>query len=99
MQADRTRVQPLEKGNGPAAEKLLDADFSWIDSEGIMWTREDAFRAGLKWLVASADDVKITEHKYCKVVWIQENQGNKYVAYFWFSARRAGVFCAPTKST
>ena len=45
VQADRTRVQALEKGNGPAAGKLLDADFSWIDSEGIMWAWEDAFRA------------------------------------------------------
>src|SRR5581483_5410817 len=24
-----------------------------------------------------------TEHKYGKVVWIQNNQGNKYAAHFW----------------
>jgi hypothetical protein len=26
---------------------------------------------------------KITEHKYGKVIWIQENVGNKYAAHFW----------------
>jgi len=83
VQADRAVVQALEKSDRVTAEKLLDADFSWIDSEGIMWSKEDAFRAGLKPLVPSGDDVKITEHKYGKVVWIQENQGNKYVAHFW----------------
>ncbi len=27
--------------------------------------------------------MKVTEHKYGKVVWIQNNQGNKYAAHFW----------------
>jgi hypothetical protein len=31
----------------------------------------------------SGGDVKIVEHKYGKVVWIQENIGNKYAAHFW----------------
>lgn len=83
VQADRAVVQALEKGDRAAAGKLLDADFSWIDSEGVMWAKEDAFRAGLKPLVPSGGDVAITEHKYGKVVWIQESQGNKYVAHFW----------------
>jgi hypothetical protein len=48
-----------------------------------MWAREDALRAGLKPLVPVASDVKITEHKYGKVVWIQDNQGNKFAAHFW----------------
>jgi hypothetical protein len=55
----------------------------WIDKEGIMWFREDAYQAGLKSLVPNASDVKVTEHKYGKVVWIQNNQGNKYAAHFW----------------
>ena len=35
----------LAKGDKAAANKWLDPDFSWIDSEGIMWAKEDAFRA------------------------------------------------------
>jgi hypothetical protein len=83
VQADRAVVQALEKGNRAAAEKLLDKDFSWIDSQGIMWAEDDAFQAGLKPLIPDASVATITEHKYGKVVWIQENVGNKYVAHFW----------------
>jgi hypothetical protein len=83
VQADHVLVQALEKGDKAAAEKLLDADFTWIDSDGVMWAKDDAFRAGLKPLVGSGSDVKIIEHKYGKVVWIQESVGNNYVAHFW----------------
>jgi hypothetical protein len=82
--ADKAVVAALAKGDKVAAEKWLDPDFSWIDSEGIMWAKEDAFRAELKPLVVSGEDIKVTEHKYGKsVVWIQWNQGNKYSARFW----------------
>ena len=82
MQADHALVNALEKGDTAAINKLLDADFSWIDTDGIMWAREDALRAGLKPLVPVAADVRYTEHKYGKVVWIQDNQENKYAAHF-----------------
>jgi len=88
--ADKAVVAALAKGDKVAAEKWLDPDFSWIDSEGIMWAKEDAFRAELKPLVVSGDDIKVTEHKYGKsVVWIQWNEGNKYSAKFWVK-RSAG---------
>ena len=82
-QADRAVVQALQKGDKAAAEKLLDKDFSWIDSKGVMWAPEDAFQAGLKPLISDAGAATITEHKYGKVVWLQESMGNKYVAHFW----------------
>ncbi len=82
--ADRAVVAALAKGDKAAANKWLDQDFNWIDSEGIMWYKDDAFRAGLKPLVTAGDDIKVTEHKYGKsVAWIQWNQGNKYSARFW----------------
>ena len=82
--ADKAVVAALTKGDKVAANKWLDPDFSWIDSEGIMWAKEDAFRGGVKPLVTWGDDVKITEHKYGKsVVWIQWNKDNKYSARFW----------------
>jgi hypothetical protein len=83
VQADHALVQALEKGDKAVAEKLLDPDFTWIDPDGVMWAKDDAFRAGLKPLVGSGNDVKIIEHKYGKVVWIQESVGNSYVAHFW----------------
>jgi hypothetical protein len=82
--ADRAVAEALTKGEHAVANKWLDRDFNWIDSEGIMWYKEDAFRAGLKPLIAPSDDVKVLEHKYGKsVVWIQWNEGNKYSARFW----------------
>jgi len=84
LSADKAVEAALAKGDKTAADKLLDPDFTWIDSEGIMWAKEDAFRAGLKPLVAEGTDVKMTEHIYGKsVVWIQWNEGNKYSARFW----------------
>ena len=82
--ADKSVVAALAKGDKAAADKWLDADFSWIDSEGIMWAKDDAFRAELKPLITDGDDIKVTEHKYGKsVVWIQWNQGSKFSARFW----------------
>ena len=54
VQADRTLVSDLEKGNWPAAEKLLDKDFSWIDSQGVMWAEDEASQAKLKPLIPDA---------------------------------------------
>lgn len=85
LTADKAAIAALAKGDKAAANKWLDQDFNWIDSEGIMWYKDDAFRAGLKPLLsAPGDDVKIIEHKYgSSLVWIQWNQGNKYSAHFW----------------
>jgi hypothetical protein len=83
VKADQALVAAFYKGDRATIDKYLDPDFSWIDTDGIMWAREDVLRAGLKPLVPVASDVNITEHKYGKVVWIQNNQGNKYAAHFW----------------
>src|SRR5712691_13565027 len=62
--ADKAVVAALAKGDKVAANKWLDPDFTWIDAEGIMWAKTDAFRAGLKPLVADGADTKVIEHKY-----------------------------------
>jgi len=80
---DRAFVQAFEKGNMAVVKKYLDADFTWIDTDGVFYSKDDALALRLKPLVPSGDDVKIVEHKYGKVVWIQENIGNKYAAHFW----------------
>jgi hypothetical protein len=85
IQIDRELGAAFEKGNSATVNKLLDAEFTWIDTDGIMWERPDVLRAGLKPLVPNASDVKTLEHKYAKgkVAWIQNNQGNKYAAHIW----------------
>jgi hypothetical protein len=82
--SDKALVAALAKGDKVTANKWLDPDFTWIDSEGIMWAKSDAARAGLKPLVKDAGDAKIIEHTYGKsVVWIQWNKGNDFSAHFW----------------
>ncbi|MGH9691872.1 MAG: hypothetical protein ACRD4C_12465 [Candidatus Acidiferrales bacterium] len=81
--ADKAVTSDLAKGERASAEKYLDADFSWIDTQGVMRVKEDVFRVGVKPAVPAAEDVHYIEHKYGNVVWLQENQGKRYAAHFW----------------
>lgn len=83
VKADRAVLQALEKGDHAAANKYLDADFSWIDNEGVMRVKDDAFRAGLKPLLGPGSGADLLEHNYGKVVWLQSSQGKNFVAHFW----------------
>lgn len=83
ISADKTVTSALASGDQKAAEKLLDADFSWIDTKGVMREKEDVFRAGVKPAVPAAEDVQYVEHRYGNVVWLQSNEGKRYSAHFW----------------
>src|ERR1700688_1525797 len=83
VKADRALAAAYAKGDTATVKKMLDEEFTWIDSEGVLRERADTFRANLKPLVPMTSETKITEHKYGKVVWIQDNIGNKYAAHFW----------------
>src|SRR5579863_4487052 len=83
VKLDRALAAAYAKGDMSTVKKMLDEEFTWIDTDGIMYERADTFRANLKPLVPMTADTKITEHKYGKVVWIQDNVGNKYAAHFW----------------
>jgi len=83
ISADKAVTAALSKGDKTVAGKYLDADFSWIDTQGVMRFGEDALRAEIKPAVPVADDVKYIEHKYGNVVWLQDNQGKRYSAHFW----------------
>lgn len=83
ISADKAATAALAKGDIAAAEKYLDADFSWIDTLGVMRFKEDVFRVGVKPAVPVAEDVTYVEHKYGNVVWLQASQGKRYAAHFW----------------
>jgi hypothetical protein len=83
VKADRALAAAYAKGDTATIKKMLDEEFTWIDTDGIMYERADTFRANLKPLVPMNADTKITEHKYGKVVWIQDNVGHKFAAHFW----------------
>jgi hypothetical protein len=48
---DRAFVQAYEKGNLAAVKKYLDADFTWIDTDGVFYSKDDALALGVKLLV------------------------------------------------
>src|SRR6476620_12421117 len=85
VKADESVTRALVSGDRAAAEKMLDADFSWIDPDGVYYaTKGEAFANGVKPLVATAADVKVLEHRYGKLVYVERSQGDKkFSGHFW----------------
>src|SRR4029079_13117028 len=89
VKADEAITKALSGGDRAAAEKMLDADFSWIDPDCVYYaTKGEAFAHGVKPLVGTGADVKILEHRYGKLVYVERSQGEKkFSGHFW--AQRA----------
>jgi hypothetical protein len=89
VKADDVVTKALAAGDRAAAEKLLDPDFSWVDPDGVYYaTKDEAFRAGARSLVGVGADVKVLEHRYGKLVYVERSQGDKkFSGHFW--AQRA----------
>jgi len=83
--ADESLVRALTGGDRAAAEKMLDADFSWIDPDGVYYaTRGEAFAHGVKPLVGTGADVKVLEHRYGKVAYVERSEGDKkFSGHIW----------------
>jgi hypothetical protein len=85
VKADKALGMAWTKGDKAAMEKMLDSDFSLIDTEGIMTERPDVLREGLQPLVPMTADTKVWAHMYGnnKVAWVTDNLGKKYAAHIW----------------
>ena len=85
VKADKALGMAWTKGDKAAMEKMLDSDFSLIDTEGIMTERPDVLREGLAPLVPMTADTKVWAHMYGnnKVAWVTDNLGKKYAAHIW----------------
>ena len=85
VKADEAITKALVSGDRAAAEKILDADFSWIDPDGVYYaTKGEAFAHGVKPLVGAGADVKVLEHRYGKVVYVERAEGDKkFSGHFW----------------
>jgi len=81
--ADRALAEAFEKGDKATIQKWLDPEFTWIDADGIMWPLREALEAGIKPIVPSSGEVRVVEHKYGNVVWVQVSQGKNYAAHTW----------------
>ena len=82
---DETVTRALLAGDHAAAAKMLDADFSWVDPDGMYYaTQGEAFAHGVKPVVGVGNDVKVIQHNYNKVVYIERSQDEKrFSGHFW----------------
>jgi len=85
VKADKALGMAYAKGDKATIEKMLDSDFSLIDTEGIMTERPDVLREGLQPLVPMTADTKVWAHMYGdnKVAWVTDNLDKKYAAHIW----------------
>jgi hypothetical protein len=82
--ADKALMMAFEKGDKAALNKYLDADFTWIDREGVMVFRSDALALGMKPLVCQGEGIEIVEHPYGdQMVWLQAHRDKNFAARFW----------------
>ena len=74
----------FRKKRQAAIHKYLDPDFSWIDTDGVMTSGEDALALGMKPKLDEGNDVQLREFKIGdSIVWLHLNSGNIYVGRVW----------------
>src|SRR5258708_913177 len=81
LQADREFVRAAAKGDQEAVGKLLDAEFTWTDSQGKMYTKSEALTE-LPQLAASGDS-HVEERAYDQVVAVMASHGKAYALRVW----------------
>jgi hypothetical protein len=89
LAADKALMAAFEKDDRAAVNKFLDADFTWVDPDGIMVTREDALALKMKPMVGQGKDIQVRENKVGdQVDWLHVNSGDKFAGRVW--VKRAG---------
>jgi hypothetical protein len=81
LQTDRAFVQAIAKSDKTLLDKLLDADFTWTDSEGKTQTKVDILK-NLPTPVAGYD-AEAKERTYGEVGTVQVNNGKSYILRVW----------------
>jgi hypothetical protein len=89
LQADRAFVEAAAKADKPTLEKLLDADFTWTDSEGKTRTKAQVLRDPPKPAIANENDAQLKEYAYGDAGDVQVNLGRTHVLRVW-GKRREG---------
>lgn len=82
-QADHAFVQAVRKGDQAALEKLLDADFTWTDSEGTTQTKAGVLRHLPKLAITNENGAQIKKYAYGEIGDVQANLGRAHVLRVW----------------
>jgi hypothetical protein len=89
--ADKSLMAAFEKGDRATLNKYLDADFTWVDPEGILVTREDSLTLEMKPMVGEGKDIQVRENIVGdQVDWLHANSGDKFEGRVW--VKRASIW-------
>jgi hypothetical protein len=81
LQADHAFVQAIAKSDKASLGKLLDADFTWTNSEGKTQTKAEILQDLPT--PASGYDAEAKQRTYGRVAAVQANSGKVYVLRVW----------------
>ena len=83
LQADGEFVKALNAADAGALGKLLDADFTWTDSQGNTLTRADFLHAVPKAILGDEAAADRTERTYGEVAAVSASQGKTHLLRLW----------------
>jgi len=83
MEADHQFVQAAAKGDAAALRKMLDAEFTWTDTEGKTLTGEEVLRAVPKDALGDESGVEVSERTYGQVGAVNAGRGKVHILRLW----------------
>jgi hypothetical protein len=89
LEADRAFVEAAAKADKSALGKLLDADFTWTDSEGRTLTKAEVLQDPPKPAIANQNEAQLKHYDYGAIGDVQANLGRAHVLRVW-AKRRGG---------
>jgi hypothetical protein len=81
--ADRAFVLALAKADKSSVEKLLDEDFTWVNTEGKVLTKSQVLRELPKAAITNAKDAESKQYTYGDLGNVQVNLGRAHVLRVW----------------
>jgi hypothetical protein len=92
LMLDRNFVQAIERGESAVLERVGDADFTWINAQGVSLAKEDVLKAfasgrGPKPVIGVVNDVQPAYHAYgSQLAVVQRHRDKSHSLHVW--ARR-----------
>jgi hypothetical protein len=83
LRADRAFVEPAAHPDKAALEKILDAEFTWTDSEGRTLTKAQVLRDPPKPAITNEHDTELKQYTYGEIGDVQANLGRTHVLRVW----------------
>ena len=83
MQADHQFVQAVAKGDAGTLGKMLDAEFTWTDTEGKTLTAAEVLRGVPKDALGDESGAEVSERTYGQVGAVNAARGKVYILRLW----------------